>query len=111
MTLQDRIDELVAQHGGLRAAARVLQMDPSYLLRLHSGEKTNPHERHAAPAGPAPSGELRTPQDAQPQVNARRRRSVERTLGVRMHPMQQEPKHGYDAASKWSGALRNLKSV
>ena len=44
MTLADRIDELVAQHGGLRAAARVLQMDPSYLLRLHSGEKTNPHE-------------------------------------------------------------------
>lgn len=39
-----RIKELVAEHDGLRAAARYLKCDPSYLLRLHDGEKTNPSE-------------------------------------------------------------------
>ena len=40
--LRDRIIELERQHGSLRAAARVLQIDPAYLLRLRDGEKTNP---------------------------------------------------------------------
>lgn len=42
MTLQDRIDELVAQHGSLRAVARVTEIDVGYLSRLRSGEKVNP---------------------------------------------------------------------
>lgn len=37
-----RIRELEVQHGGLRAAARVLDCDAAYLLRLRDGEKCNP---------------------------------------------------------------------
>ena len=44
MTLQDRIDELVAQHGSLRAVARVTEIDAGYLSRLRSGEKANPEK-------------------------------------------------------------------
>ena len=44
MTLQERIDQLVQQHGGLRAAARVTEIDASYLSRLRSGEKVNPEK-------------------------------------------------------------------
>lgn len=40
--LRGAIDQLVAQHGGLRAAARVLQCDPSYLSRRRAGGKDNP---------------------------------------------------------------------
>lgn len=42
MTLQERIDELVAQHGSLRAVARVTEIDAGYLSRLRSGEKVSP---------------------------------------------------------------------
>lgn len=42
MTIQDRINELVAQHGSLRAVARVTEIDAGYLSRLRSGEKVNP---------------------------------------------------------------------
>ena len=44
MTLQDRIDELVAQHGSLRAVARVTEIDVGYLSRLRAGEKANPEK-------------------------------------------------------------------
>jgi hypothetical protein len=44
MTLKQRIDELIKQHGSLRAASRVLQMDAAYLFRLSSGEKSAPSE-------------------------------------------------------------------
>lgn len=44
MTLADRINELVEQHGSLRATARVLQVDVGYLSRLRSGEKDDPAE-------------------------------------------------------------------
>ena len=44
MTLPDRIDELVQQHGSLRAVARVTEIDVGYLSRLHSGEKENPEK-------------------------------------------------------------------
>lgn len=44
MTLAERISELVEQHGSIRAAARVLQMDHAYLYRLASGEKTEPSD-------------------------------------------------------------------
>jgi hypothetical protein len=37
-----RIRELEEQHGGLRAAARVLRCDAAYLMRLRDGDKTNP---------------------------------------------------------------------
>lgn len=42
--LQQRISELASQHGSLRAAARVLQVDAGYLSRLQSGEKNDPGE-------------------------------------------------------------------
>lgn len=44
MTLQDRIDELVVQHGSLRAVARVTEIDVGYLSRLRAGEKVNPEK-------------------------------------------------------------------
>jgi len=42
MTLQERVQQLIERHGGLRKAARVVQIDPAYLSRLHSGEKVRP---------------------------------------------------------------------
>lgn len=42
MTLTERIEELIAKHGSLRAAARVLECDAGYLSRLASGEKDDP---------------------------------------------------------------------
>jgi hypothetical protein len=42
MTLADRLDELIEQHGGLRAAGRALEIDPAYLHRLYVGEKDAP---------------------------------------------------------------------
>lgn len=42
MSLQERVAELVAQHGSLRAAARVIQIDAGYLSRLGNGEKVRP---------------------------------------------------------------------
>ena len=43
-TLAQRIAELSEQHGSLRAAARVLEVDAGYLSRLASGEKSDPGE-------------------------------------------------------------------
>lgn len=42
--LQKHIQKLVERHGSLRAVARVLEVDPGYLSRLHSGEKDEPGE-------------------------------------------------------------------
>lgn len=42
MKLIDRVDEVVNQHGGVRKAARALQIDAAYLLRIGKGEKVNP---------------------------------------------------------------------
>ena len=42
MTLAERIGQLIEKYGSLRAAARVVEIDSSYLLRLGSGEKVNP---------------------------------------------------------------------
>lgn len=44
MTLQERIDQLVKQHGSLRAVARVSEIDAGYLSRLRAGEKVNPEK-------------------------------------------------------------------
>lgn len=38
--LQKHIDGLVETYGGLRAAARALDIDPGYLWRLHRGKRT-----------------------------------------------------------------------
>jgi transcriptional regulator with XRE-family HTH domain len=40
--LQKQIDRLAKAHGGLRAAARAVGMDPAYLWRLRQGKKKNP---------------------------------------------------------------------
>lgn len=40
--LQERISALVERHGSIRAVARVLEVDHSYLYRLHKGEKDDP---------------------------------------------------------------------
>jgi hypothetical protein len=42
VTLCERVDELVRQHGSLRAAARAVEIDSGYLARLRAGEKRNP---------------------------------------------------------------------
>lgn len=42
MHLTERIAEVIAQHGGVRKAARVLDVDAGYLSRLASGQKTVP---------------------------------------------------------------------
>jgi AraC-like DNA-binding protein len=42
MTLAERIDELVAQHGSLRALARVMECSPPYICRLRAGVTANP---------------------------------------------------------------------
>lgn len=44
MTLKERIDNLVAQHGSLRAVARMTGIDVAYLSRLRSGEKVAPEK-------------------------------------------------------------------
>lgn len=44
MSLQERINQLVAQHGSLRAVARVTEIDAGYLSRLRSGEKVAPEK-------------------------------------------------------------------
>lgn len=43
-TLQERIDQLVVQHGSLRAVARVTEINAGYLSRLRNGEKVNPEK-------------------------------------------------------------------
>lgn len=40
-TIPARVAEIVAKHGGIRPAARVLKMTPQYLYRLGTGEKKN----------------------------------------------------------------------
>lgn len=42
--LRARIQELAKQHGSLRAAARVLDVDHGYLSRLQDGLKTEPSD-------------------------------------------------------------------
>lgn len=42
ISLTYRIRELIQEHGGLRPAARALQVDPGYLSRLLDGKRTEP---------------------------------------------------------------------
>jgi hypothetical protein len=76
ISLAERIAELAVQHGSLRAAGRVLDVDAGYLSRLASGEKDNPDEqllrrmglrrivtyerRRATPPAAAPVEKMRT---------------------------------------------------
>ena len=45
MTLTERIEELKIEHGSLRQAAKVLNIDVAYLSRIGSGKKVNPSEK------------------------------------------------------------------
>jgi hypothetical protein len=38
--LQKRVDQLIKEHKGVRAAARAVDIDPSYLLRMRDGGST-----------------------------------------------------------------------
>jgi hypothetical protein len=42
VAIKDRVAELIAQHGSLRAAGRAIMVDHAYLSRLASGEKISP---------------------------------------------------------------------
>ena len=42
--LQQRVKELAVHHGSIRAAARVLMVDHTYLYRLSNGEKDDPSD-------------------------------------------------------------------
>lgn len=44
MTIAERIEQLVALHGSLRAVARATGIDVGYLSRLRSGEKVSPEK-------------------------------------------------------------------
>lgn len=40
--LTQAVERAIEQHGGLRKAARALEINFAYLWRLHRGEKRNP---------------------------------------------------------------------
>ncbi len=42
VTFKQRLDELIEQHGSLRAVGRVLEFDAGYLSRLATGERSEP---------------------------------------------------------------------
>ena len=41
-TIEQQAKAAIADFGGVRAAARILEIDPGYLSRLASGKKSNP---------------------------------------------------------------------
>lgn len=43
-TIPQRVEELIRKAGGLRAAARKLELNPTYLLYLRTGERKNPSD-------------------------------------------------------------------
>lgn len=42
ISIKEAVNALVERHGGVRPAARAVQINYAYLSRLRSGEKTNP---------------------------------------------------------------------
>lgn len=42
VSLSHRVIEIIAHHGGVRAASRVLEVDAGYLSRLANGSKSRP---------------------------------------------------------------------
>lgn len=65
MTLAERIEKLIEQHGSLRAAGRAIQIDPAYLSKLASGGKIAPSKTTLRRLGlnAVTTYELRTPND------------------------------------------------
>ena len=51
MRIDERIDELTSQYGGLRAAALVIGVDVGYLSKLRTGEKTKPSSKTLSKLG------------------------------------------------------------
>jgi transcriptional regulator with XRE-family HTH domain len=51
VSLQSRIESLIKQHDGVRAAGAATGIDPPYLWRLLRGEKTNPSDETLAKLG------------------------------------------------------------
>lgn len=51
MEIKTRIQQLLTEHGGVRATARAIRMSPSYLIRLRDGEKWEPSEQVLAKLG------------------------------------------------------------
>jgi len=49
--LRERVAAFISVCGGVRKAARELNIDPGYLIRLRDGEKTNPSDDVAARLG------------------------------------------------------------
>ena len=43
--LQKRIEALIKEHGGVRAAAAACRVDPSYLCRMRDGVQVGPTDR------------------------------------------------------------------
>lgn len=41
-TLKERCEALIEKHGGLRAAARAVDVERSYFYRMATGQKDNP---------------------------------------------------------------------
>lgn len=44
MRLQTRVQQLIREHGTLRAASRAIGVDVGYLSRLEHGDKSNPSD-------------------------------------------------------------------
>ncbi len=42
MSVSERVSEVIAQYGGVRPAARALDIDAAYLTRLRDGYKNHP---------------------------------------------------------------------
>jgi hypothetical protein len=42
--LRERVEAIITEAGGLRAAARVCGIGPEYLCRLRTGKKSNPRD-------------------------------------------------------------------
>lgn len=45
MGLREHVSQLIVRYGGVRAAARALQLDPAYLIRMRDGVKQHPSRR------------------------------------------------------------------
>ena len=51
MDISERVCDLEAQYGGLRAAASAVGIDAGYLSKLRAGTKTNPSKKTLAKLG------------------------------------------------------------
>lgn len=76
-----RVRKLIAEHGGVRPAARALGIDPSYLVRLRDGTKDNPSDDTLARLGleRVPTPDRLTTRNADPDP------------GYGWHPLYGEP--------------------